>query len=127
MPSRRIPSYRHYKPKNLGLVVLGRKYFYLGKYGTPESLVEYHRLLQVWLANQQAGRGNPGESPDASVNDVILTYWKHAELHYRDAEGARRPASWTTCAIRFARSGKSMAIPRQRRSDPWRCVRSEST
>lgn len=46
MPCRRIPSYRHYKPKNLGLVVIDGKYHYLGKYGTPESFAEYNRLKQ---------------------------------------------------------------------------------
>jgi hypothetical protein len=38
VPRRRIPSYRHYKPKDLGQVVLNGRYHYLGKYGTPESL-----------------------------------------------------------------------------------------
>jgi hypothetical protein len=35
-----------------GLVVLSGKYLYLGKYGTPKSLAEYHRLIQEWLVNQ---------------------------------------------------------------------------
>jgi hypothetical protein len=55
----RIPSYRCYKPKNLGLVVLGGKAHYLGKYGTPESWAEYHRLVKEWLE----GADKPASPP----------------------------------------------------------------
>ena len=34
MPRRRIPKYRHYKPKDLGLVVIDGRQHYLGRYGT---------------------------------------------------------------------------------------------
>jgi hypothetical protein len=36
MPRPRIPTYRRYKPKNLGLVVIDGKQHYLGKYGTSD-------------------------------------------------------------------------------------------
>ncbi len=88
MARRRIPSYRHYKPKNLGLVVLDGHYHYLGKYGTPTSLAEYHRLIQEWLA------GRPGDpetgtstTPNPSVDDVFVAFWKFAETHYRKPSG----------------------------------------
>lgn len=53
MSNQRVPSYHHYKPKNLGLVVHNGKCHYLGKYGTAESLAEYHRPIQEWLANHK--------------------------------------------------------------------------
>src|SRR5262245_51744778 len=87
MTRRRVPSYRHYKPKNLGLVVLGGKYCYLGKYGTPESLAEYHRLVQEWLANNRALPAPPAESPGPTVNELLLAFWRHAEEHYRHPDG----------------------------------------
>ena len=45
MPRRRPPKYRHYKPKDLGLVVIHGKAHYLGRYDSPESWERYHRLL----------------------------------------------------------------------------------
>src|SRR5262245_29754386 len=87
MTRRRVPSYRHYKPKNLGLVVLDGKYFYLGKYGTPESLAEYHRLIQQWLANPRTPPAGSGKAPALTVNEVILAFWQHARQHYRRPDG----------------------------------------
>ena len=52
MPRRRIPTYRCYKPKNLGLVVIDGRQYYLGPYGSPESLAEYERLLQEFLTKE---------------------------------------------------------------------------
>ena len=40
-----VPKYRHYKPKNLGVVRIDGRDHYLGKFGTPESYEKYHRLL----------------------------------------------------------------------------------
>ena len=51
MPHSRIPKYRHYKPKNLGLVVLNGRQIYLGEYGSPESWAEYHRLVKEFRAD----------------------------------------------------------------------------
>jgi integrase len=88
MPRRRIPSYRHYKPKDLGLVVLNGRYHYLGKYGTPESLAEYHRLVQEWLVCQQTQPPRDGQPPDLTVNALILAFLKHANQHYRHPDGS---------------------------------------
>ena len=38
-PPSRIPKYRHYKPKNLGVVRIDGRDIYLGKYNSPESRV----------------------------------------------------------------------------------------
>ena len=40
-----VPKYRHYKPKNLGVVRIDGRDHYLGKFGSPESYEKYHRLL----------------------------------------------------------------------------------
>jgi integrase len=87
MPRRRIPSYRHYKPKNLGLVVLDGKYHYLGKYGTPESLAEYNRLIQEWLVSHHAPGTRTSSQQELTVSGLILAFWRHAEQHYRHADG----------------------------------------
>src|SRR3954469_5367836 len=85
MPGRRIPKYRCFKPKNLGLVVIDGKQHYLGRYGSAQSVAEYNRLIQEWLTRaslprrEQAPRGS-----SLSINDLILAFWtRHAERHYR--------------------------------------------
>src|SRR3954452_20709072 len=52
MPARstRIPSYRHYRPKDLAVVRIDGHDHYLGKYDSPESRERYHRLIAEWFA-----------------------------------------------------------------------------
>ena len=82
MPRRRIPKYRCYKPKNLGLVVIDGKQHYLGRYGSPESVAEYNRLIQEWLAKKPDPVG-VARSTGATlvVNDLILV----PQLRYEDS------------------------------------------
>jgi hypothetical protein len=83
---RRIPKYRHYKPKNLGVVRINGKDEYLGKYDSPESWDKYHRLIAEWLSNgqQPAPPTTPltEASPRLSVNEMLLAYWKFAKTYY---------------------------------------------
>jgi len=98
MTRRRIPAYRCYKPKNLGLVVLDGKQHYLGKYGTPESIAEYNRLVQEWLTRASTAPSTtpPGDQAsttidDASsplVNEIIVAFLKHAKAHYVRPDGS---------------------------------------
>jgi integrase len=85
----RIPKYRCYKPKNLGLVVINGKQHYLGRYGSPESVAAYKRLIQEWLV---LGGASPvpntpaGKAP--SINELILDFsTRYAERHYRRPDG----------------------------------------
>jgi integrase len=94
MPRQRVPSYRRYKPKNLGLVVIDGKQHYLGRYGTPESLAEYNRLIQEWLTPQTTppeasiGEANPATVPaDRTIDEILVAFWQHAERHYRSPGG----------------------------------------
>ena len=82
---RRIPSYRCYKPKNLGLFIIDGKQHYLGAYGTPESLAEYNRLIQEHLA--RGGAPSPSPGGGLTVSELIVAFWQHAEHHYRSPEG----------------------------------------
>ena len=50
-PSRRTnPKYRHYSPKNLGVVRIDGKEHYLGRYDSPESREKHQRLMAEWLS-----------------------------------------------------------------------------
>jgi len=57
------PKYRHYKPKNLGVVRIDGKDHYLGRYDSPESWEKYHRLVAEWLSRGQ----NSGPDPVTSA------------------------------------------------------------
>lgn len=94
MPSRStcIPTYRHYKPKNLAVVRINGHDHYLGKFDSPGSHQLYHRLIAEWLAS--AGRSpaspQPGGTPTQrplKISELILAYWRHAEVHYRNQDG----------------------------------------
>jgi integrase len=86
----RIPKYRHFKPKNLGLVVIGGRQHYLGRYGTPESVAEYKRLIQELLATETTSRTvATGVNPGLTVDELLLAFWtRHAETHYRGPDGS---------------------------------------
>jgi integrase len=81
-----VPKYRHYKPKNLGVVRIDGRDHYLGKFGSPESYEKYHRLLAERYAR---GGVNPPSSQDPkpqsevlTIDELILGYYRHCEGYY---------------------------------------------
>ena len=89
MPRTRIPSYRRFKPKDLGLVVIDGKQHHLGPYGSPESIAEYNRLIQEWLAGGGASTARGTTVNDLSINELILAFWtRYAQQHYRHPDGS---------------------------------------
>jgi integrase len=84
--SRHIPSYRHYKPKNLAVVRINGHDQYLGKYGSPESREAYDRVISEWLANGRQSQPTAPHPQDGngglSVGQLILAYWRFANSHY---------------------------------------------
>jgi integrase len=98
MPDRapRQPKYRHYKPKDLAVVRIDGRDVYLGKYDSPESWEKYGRVIAEWrtrgIGPPAPGRGGAGVPPlpepaAPSVSEVILAFWRFAEVHYRRADG----------------------------------------
>jgi integrase len=89
--STHVPTYRLHKQSGQAIVTLtdgvgGRRDVLLGKHGTSESRQEYARVIAEWEANGR--RPRPGESkPGLSVNELILAFWAHAEVHYRREDG----------------------------------------
>jgi hypothetical protein len=86
---RKIPSYRLHKPTRQAVVRLDGRDHYLGKYGTPESQEAYHRKVAEWVTAGVVAP--PGEirrtALDLSVNELLWSYWRHAETYYRRADG----------------------------------------
>lgn len=87
---RKPPAYRLHKPTGQAVVRLDGRDLYLGKHGTEVSHDRYRRLIAEWLT---AGSAPSEKSPaqprfaDLTIHELVLAYWRHAEAHYRDADG----------------------------------------
>ena len=88
---RRVPKYRHYKPKDLAVVRIGGRDRYLGRYDSAQSWEKYHRLVAEWLRDLNTGgtvfpsatltQSSDGNGP--SIDQVILAYFEFAKSYYR--------------------------------------------
>jgi integrase len=96
MPRRRksVPNYSHHKPSDQAYVRVpdasgGRKTLYLGPYGSPESRQQYARVVaQLGSTSGPAACPQSQEGVQAvTVNEVFLAFWRHADRHYRRADG----------------------------------------
>lgn len=87
--NRRVPSYRYHRASDQAIVVVDGRSHYLGAWDSPGSRAEYDRLIAEWLANgRRCGPPEPMEAaPGANVAEVILAFWRHAEVHYRASDG----------------------------------------
>ncbi|MFO0953994.1 MAG: tyrosine-type recombinase/integrase [Isosphaeraceae bacterium] len=85
----KTPSSRHHKADGRAIVTIDGRDFYLGRFGSPETRAEYDRLVAEWLVNKR----RPAEAVDAArcgatIDEVVLAFWRHAELHYRHRDGS---------------------------------------
>ena len=95
-PSRRIPKYRHYKPKNLAVVRIGNRDHYLGQYDSPESHEKYHRLIAEWLSGNCVSNPDPhtaGSEPvqnGVTIGEILVRYCDRRSGHGSDRRATRR-------------------------------------
>jgi hypothetical protein len=89
------PSYPNKPHKGQARITVrlidGRRHdLLLGPFGSPESWAEYRRVLTELEAG--GGRyplnGQEAAASGLTVNEVCLRFWKHAESHYRLADGS---------------------------------------
>jgi integrase len=89
--TRRIPVLRHHKPTGQASVRIDGRDIYLGKHGTEESRERYRRVIAEWLSGRDpaaAPQDGPGDGGPA-VNEVVKAFLtRHAEAHYRRADGS---------------------------------------
>jgi len=78
--TKRPPSYRHHKARNLAVVTINGKDHYLGKFGSPESYDKYTQLITEWKTAPLAARPDPNSA--ITVNELILAYFRFAEGYY---------------------------------------------
>ncbi|HEV3438852.1 MAG TPA: hypothetical protein VG122_15910 [Gemmata sp.] len=93
-PKKSVPSYLHHKPTNQPYVPIPngngvRKPVYLGLYDSPESRVEYARIVQelsitpiLKSADQIAVGGS-----DVTINEVLLAFLGQASMLQNLVEG----------------------------------------
>jgi integrase len=80
----RDPAYRHYKPKDLAVVRLGGKDFYLGRYNSLESWERYHRLLAERHKGSIGAPTSPQAAPipPSTITQLCIGYYHHAQTYY---------------------------------------------
>ena len=89
------PSYCLHKQSGQAAVnwpIGGGKYktILLGRHGSPESHVEYQRLLAEWRASHvspPSDRASGAGPPDLTLSEIALAFDKHAERYYRHLNG----------------------------------------
>jgi len=85
-----VPKYSRHKASGQAVVTLGGRDFYLGKYGTKASKVEYDRLIGEWLA---AGRRSSATSDATEITmaELLVAYlkWSRVEWHLIDVRPSR--------------------------------------
>src|SRR5262245_2005104 len=93
VPAMRVPSLRRHKPSGQGVVTLSGHDHYLGPWPErlrkppPEVRAAYDRLLAEWVAGGRRSLVRAEGRPRLTVSELILAFWKHAELHYRHPDG----------------------------------------
>ena len=86
-PSRRLPKYRHYLPKNLAVVRVNGHDVYLSRYDSPESHEKYRRVLVEWMTTGTtlAAHGHPGiavAQRPSIISELKVGYLKHVDAYY---------------------------------------------
>lgn len=88
-----VPSYRLHKQSGQAIVTLsdglgGRRDVLLGAFGSSESRAEYARVVGEWEASGRSLPRCPTRgTPDLTVNEMLVRYWRFAEEHYRAPDG----------------------------------------
>lgn len=90
-----VPTYRLHKQSGQAVATVRhpdgrRRDVLLGRYNTPESKVEYERLLATLRASGSpavVAVGRPAPTPAVTVNEVLLAFLTFAAGYYRDPDG----------------------------------------
>ena len=98
-----IPSYRLHKARNLAVVTIEGKDYYLGSYDTPASKQKYAALIRAWQERQEQtlpSKDEPLQPTDrVTINELILIYLKHAADYYKPNRGENIEAGCISDAL----------------------------
>jgi integrase len=86
-----VPAYRLHKPSGQAVVTVrmpdgSRNDVYLGAHNSPESHQAYGRLIAELAVTPAPPVLGPLAAP-RTVDEVLLAFWRHAQQHYRRADG----------------------------------------
>jgi integrase len=95
-----MPKYRRHKPTGQAVVTLNGKDFYLGRYGTRASRVEFDRLIGEWLA---AGRTVPKPPGQVTIAELAVRYWRFAQGYYQQGGEPTRSVERVKVSLRVLR------------------------
>lgn len=105
----RIPSYRRHKPTGQAVVTVrladgSRKDVYLGPWKSAESHTEYARIISEIGVAASPAMAVKSHDRDLSINELILAFLRHADTHYRRADGTatQEPVEYRL-TLRFVR------------------------
>ncbi len=83
-PKPRVPQYCRHKTSGQGVVYFARRPYYLGPYGSDQSLQAYARLIAEWRA---AGHPPNRVAPaDLTVTELVAAHWQWARDYYVRSE-----------------------------------------
>ena len=128
-PKQALPSYQFHKSTGQARTYIDGRDYYLGEYGSDESRVRYGNLIARVASGQtpvdpmaMPKVGSPTDKPEVdpgpSVDELCISFWRHAEQHYVKNG---KPTSEVHCyrsAINC--SANCTAESRQRTLDRWR-------
>jgi hypothetical protein len=83
--SQSIPKYRQHKPSGRAFVELAGRRYYLGRYGSKASRLEYDRHIGEWLQNGRTSRPDTEDPRSLLIVELIVAYLKFAKGYYRKA------------------------------------------
>jgi integrase len=111
----RPPTYRLHKARNCAVVTINGRNHYLGAYGSAESHEKYARLIAEWRLHSNRLLPTTGPkrfSSTPSVNELILSYFRHARSYYVKDGRATSEQDNIRQALRFVRQlyGASPAV-----------------
>ncbi|VTR97979.1 unnamed protein product [Gemmata massiliana] len=82
------PTYRLHRPTNTARCWINGAWKSLGAFGSPESHDAFAKVLAEFRASPGAPEILVQRLPgDITVDEVALAFWRHAEQHYRRADG----------------------------------------
>lgn len=91
-----LPSYRLHRARNLAVVTIDGRDFYLGPHGTPGSKQKYAALIrrcQQQQIEQPARPFEPIQPTDRpTINELVLIYLRHAVAYYKAHNGENKEA-----------------------------------
>ena len=100
-----IPSYRRHKARNLAVVTIHGKDYYLGPWDTPASKQKYAALIRSAQQAKEKGDASNHEmlrpSDRATINELILAYLKHVAIYYKPNNGENKEAGCVDDALKI--------------------------